>query len=45
MQFMITTSGLNSYAHLYLLPSGRIFAQANFSTSKSAYILPDLSSI
>lgn len=32
MQFMITTSGLNSYAHLYLLPSGRIFAQANFST-------------
>ncbi|KAJ1307820.1 hypothetical protein OPQ81_001901 [Rhizoctonia solani] len=32
MQFMITTSGLNSYAHLYLMPSGKIFAQANFSS-------------
>ncbi|CCO32449.1 Galactose oxidase Short=GAO [Rhizoctonia solani AG-1 IB] len=32
MQFMITTSGLNSYAHLYLMPSGKMFAQANFST-------------
>ncbi|KAG8693540.1 hypothetical protein FRC09_010439, partial [Ceratobasidium sp. 395] len=32
MQFMITTSGLNSYAHLFLMPSGRMFAQANYST-------------
>ncbi|QRV90025.1 glyoxal oxidase [Ceratobasidium sp. AG-Ba] len=32
MNFMITTSGLNSYAHLYLMPSGKMFAQANFST-------------
>lgn len=32
MQFMITTSGLNSYAHLFLMPSGKMFAQANFST-------------
>ncbi|KAB5596083.1 Transcription factor [Ceratobasidium theobromae] len=34
MQFMVATSGLNSYAHLYLLPSGRMFVQANYSTSK-----------
>ncbi|KAB5590989.1 Copper radical oxidase [Ceratobasidium theobromae] len=32
MQFMIDTSGLNSYAHAFLMPSGKIFAQANFST-------------
>ncbi|KAF8753565.1 Glyoxal oxidase [Rhizoctonia solani] len=33
MQFMIDTSGLNSYAHAFLMPSGKIFAQANYSTS------------
>jgi hypothetical protein len=33
MQFMITTSGLNSYAHTYLMPSGNMFIQANISTS------------
>lgn len=34
MQFMTTTSGLNSYAHTYLMPSGNMFIQANISTSK-----------
>jgi hypothetical protein len=34
MQFMITTSGLNSYAHTYLLASGNMFVQANTSTSE-----------
>lgn len=34
MQFMITTSGLNSYAHSYLMPSGKMLLQANISTSK-----------
>lgn len=33
MQFMITTSGLNSYAHTFLMPSGKMFVQANISTS------------
>ncbi|KAF7984146.1 hypothetical protein HWV62_16798 [Athelia sp. TMB] len=32
MQFMITTSGLNAYAHAYLMPSGKMFVQANIST-------------
>ena len=34
MQFMITTSGLNSYAHTYLMPSGKMLIQANLSTSQ-----------
>ena len=33
MQFMITTSGLNAYAHTFLMPSGKMFVQANISTS------------
>jgi hypothetical protein len=33
MQFMIETSGLNSYAHAFLMPSGKMFVQANVSTS------------
>lgn len=33
MQFMIKTSGLNSYAHTYLMPSGNMLVQANTSTS------------
>jgi hypothetical protein len=33
MQFMIETSGLNSYAHAFLMPSGNMFVQANVSTS------------
>jgi hypothetical protein len=35
MQFMVKTSGLNSYALTYLMPSGKMFVQANFSTSTS----------
>lgn len=35
MQFLITTSGLNAYAHTYLLSSGKMFVQANVSTSMS----------
>ncbi|KAI0056364.1 DUF1929-domain-containing protein [Artomyces pyxidatus] len=31
-QFMIKTSGLNAYAHTYLMPSGKMFVQANYST-------------
>jgi hypothetical protein len=33
MQFLVKTSGLNSYALTYLMPSGKMFVQANFSTS------------
>jgi hypothetical protein len=33
MAFMTTTSGLNSYAHTFLMPSGKMFVQANISTS------------
>ncbi|KAF9261123.1 glyoxal oxidase [Marasmius fiardii PR-910] len=32
MQFMVKTSGLNSYAHTFMMPSGKMFVQANFST-------------
>ncbi|KZP18544.1 copper radical oxidase [Athelia psychrophila] len=32
MQFMVTTSGLNAYAHAYLMPSGNMFVQANISS-------------
>lgn len=41
MKFMVTTSGLNAYAHLFLMKSGKMFAQANYSTSTSTilYIL------
>jgi hypothetical protein len=33
MKFLIDTSGLNSYAHTYLMPSGKMLVQANISTS------------
>jgi hypothetical protein len=33
MNFMIKTSGLNAYAHTYLMPSGKMLVQANYSTS------------
>lgn len=33
MQFMVKTSGLNAYAHTFLMPSGKMFVQANVSTS------------
>ncbi|KAF8914509.1 glyoxal oxidase N-terminus-domain-containing protein [Mucidula mucida] len=32
MQFLIDTSGLNSYPHTFLMPSGKMFLQANYST-------------
>lgn len=47
-QFMKRTSGLNMYAHTYLLPSGKMFMQANYSTILWDYMknkeedLPDM---
>ncbi|KAI0291390.1 glyoxal oxidase [Multifurca ochricompacta] len=32
MNFMVKTSGLNTFALTYLMPSGKMFVQANFST-------------
>jgi len=32
MQFLIKTSGLNAFALTYLMPSGKLFVQANYST-------------
>ncbi|KAF7363575.1 putative copper radical oxidase variant A [Mycena sanguinolenta] len=32
MAFLTKTSGLNAYAHTYLMASGQVFVQANFST-------------
>ncbi|KAJ6623457.1 copper radical oxidase variant A [Mycena sp. CBHHK59/15] len=32
MNFLTKTSGLNAYAHTYLLSSGKLFVQANYST-------------
>ncbi|KAJ7043989.1 glyoxal oxidase N-terminus-domain-containing protein [Mycena alexandri] len=32
MNFMVKTSGLNAYPHTFLLASGNLFLQANFST-------------
>jgi len=32
MAFMTKTSGLNAYAHTYLMASGLVFVQANYST-------------
>jgi hypothetical protein len=34
MNFMVNTSGLNSYPLTYLMPSGKMFVQANYSTSE-----------
>jgi hypothetical protein len=36
MPFMRNTSGLNAYPHAFLMPSGKMYLQANYSTSKSA---------
>lgn len=33
MTFMQNTSGLNTYPHTYLMPSGKLFMQANYSTA------------
>ncbi|KAF6752871.1 copper radical oxidase variant A [Ephemerocybe angulata] len=38
LQFIYDTSGLNSYAHAFLMPSGNMFLQANYSSSA----LPDM---
>ena len=35
LNFMVLTSGLNSYVLSYLMPSGKMFLQANISTGKS----------
>lgn len=32
-QFLVQTSGLNAYAHTFLMASGKLFVQANISTS------------
>ncbi|KZS99587.1 copper radical oxidase, partial [Laetiporus sulphureus 93-53] len=48
MNFMIKTSGLNSYAHAYMMASGRMFLRANISTilwepdTNTQYDLPDM---
>ena len=34
-QFVVKTSGLNAFAHTYLMPSGKMLLQANLSTGKS----------
>lgn len=41
MQFMIETSGLNSYAHSFLMASGKMLLQANISTSALNTFLVD----
>ncbi|RDX46422.1 DUF1929-domain-containing protein [Lentinus brumalis] len=33
MKFMVKTSGLNAYAHSFLMPSGKMLVQANYSTT------------
>lgn len=35
LPFLTRTSGLNTYVHSFLMPSGRMFLQANVSTSTS----------
>lgn len=39
MNFMVETSGLNAYAHAFLMPSGKMFVQANLSTSVYLFTL------
>lgn len=34
VNFLVNTSGLNAYAHTYMMPSGKMLVQANLSTSK-----------
>lgn len=34
LQFLIDTSGLNAYAHSFLMPSGNMFLQSNLSSSR-----------
>ena len=35
LNFLIRTSGLNAYAHAFTMPSGKLFLQANYSSSTS----------
>jgi len=48
VNFMVKTSGLNMYPHTFLMPDGRIFMQANYSTtlwdprSNTEEALPDM---
>lgn len=37
--FLVQTSGLNAYAHTFLMPSGKMLVQANLSTSRFPPIL------
>ncbi|KAF8890000.1 copper radical oxidase [Gymnopilus junonius] len=47
-QFLLVTSGLNAYAHTFLMPSGKLFVQANLSTvlwdynANQEILLPDM---
>ncbi|KAF8339607.1 glyoxal oxidase N-terminus-domain-containing protein [Cantharellus anzutake] len=47
-QFTVNTTGLNSYTHMFLMPSGLVLLQANYSTtlwnytSNQEYPLPDM---
>ena len=36
--FLIETSGLNAYAHTFLMPSGKMFVQANLSTGEGLFL-------
>jgi hypothetical protein len=38
VNFLVKTSGLNAYAHMFLMPSGKILVQANVSTSESCFL-------
>lgn len=38
VDFLVKTSGLNSYAHTFLMPSGMMLVQANHSTSVFLFI-------
>lgn len=39
MPFLNVTSGLNAYAHTFLMASGQVFVQANYSTSNHIFLL------
>lgn len=39
MQFIVDTSGLSAYPHTFNIPLGKMFLQANISSSKSIAIV------
>jgi hypothetical protein len=39
VQFLVKTSGLNAYAHTFLMPSGKMLVQANVSTSEFCLVV------